>query len=989
MTLLAPGFFAMARASLLCLPFRFIMVSLVLFCCRVPPCTALTVETRALLEIKAQLKDPWNMLESWRETGSPCDFFGVTCDPVSKEVVGIWLHNQSLSGTISPSISKLRSLVSLSLHSNSISGKIPGELANCSNLKVLKLSGNQLVGRVPDLSPLKSLKFLDITSNQLSGELPGWVANLTGLVSLGLGDNNYDEGEIPESLGNLKNLTWLFLGRCHLKGEIPESIFELTALRTLDLSVNEISGTLSKSIAKLRNLKQIELFRNNLTGELPPELVELTDLQQFDISANNLHGVLPPGIDNLKNLTVFQLYENNFSGVLPEGFGDLRHLIGFSIYRNSFSGNFPANLGRFSPLKSIDISENQFSGEFPRFLCENRTLQFLLALGNNFSGGLPDSYAECKSLERFRVNQNQLSGPIPDGVWALPYARLIDFGDNNFNGVVSSDIGNSTNLNQLVLQNNRFSGEIPSGLGKLRNLEKLYLMNNNFSGNIPPEIGNLGQLGSLHLEENSLTGPIPGELGECGKLVDLNLALNALSGDIPNSLSQMSSLNSLNVSGNKLTGSVPESLAKLKLSSIDVSENQLSGEIPSDLLRIGGTKAFLGNMGFCVDQNSGPPVNSDIKICSEKHTRRGIFADKLALFSIILSALVVVLVGLLLVSYKNFKYVEADPVNSMEEGKETYPKWKLASFHQVEIDADDICNLEEENLIGIGGTGKVYRVELKKSDGTVAVKQLWKADGAKLLLAEMETLGNIRHRNILKLYASLMKGGTSFLVFEYMANGNLFQALHRQIKDGRPELDWFQRYRIAVGAAKGIAYLHHDCSPPIIHRDIKSTNILLDEDYEPKIADFGIAKTVEKSHKGPNCSRLAGTHGYIAPELAYTLTVSEKTDVYSFGVVLLEIVTGRQPLEDEYGEGRDIVHWTLTHLSNRANVLKVLDDKVVSNSIEDDMIKVLKVAVLCTAKLPSLRPTMREVVSMLSDAEPCTLRYTENDANKNGRSVFG
>ncbi|KAF8025493.1 hypothetical protein BT93_F2359 [Corymbia citriodora subsp. variegata] len=979
----------MARASLLCLPLRFIMVSLVFFCCQVPPCTPLTVETPALLDIKAQLKDPRNVLESWTESGSPCDFFGVTCDPVSREVVRISLENKSLSGVISPSFSKLRSLAFLSLASNSISGKIPEGLANCSNLKFLNLSGNQLVGSMPDLSALKSLKFLDITANNLSGKLPGWVGNLTGLISLGLGDNDYDEGEIPDTLGNLKNVTWLYLGRSRLKGEIPESIFELTALETLDLSVNSISGTLSKSIAKLRNLRQIELFGNDLTGELPPELEELTALQQFDVSANKLHGELPPGIANLKNLTVFQLYSNNFSGVVPEGFGDLRHLIGFSIYRNNFSGNFPANFGRFSPLVSIDMSENEFSGEFPRFLCEKRVLQFLLALGNKFSGSLPDSYADCKSLVRVRINQNQLSGPIPDGMWALPHAQMIDFGDNNFSGVVTSDIGNSTSLNQLVLQNNRFSGEVPSELGKLRNLEKLDLMNNSFSGNIPPEIGNLGQLGSLHLEENSLTGPIPAEMGECSKLVDLNLATNALSGNIPNSLSQMSSLNSLNVSGNKLTGSIPESLAKLKLSSIDVSENQLSGEILSDLLRIGGTKAFLGNMGLCVDQNSRLQGNSEIKICSEKHTQRGIFTDKLALFSIILSALVVVLVGLLLVSYKNFKYVEADPVNSMEEEKETYPKWKLASFHHVEIDADEICNLEEENLIGIGGTGKVYRVELKKSDGTVAVKQLWKADGAKLLLAEMDTLGNIRHRNILKLYACLMKGGSSFLVFEYMANGNLFQALHRQIKDGRPELDWFQRYRIAVGAAKGIAYLHHDCSPPIIHRDIKSTNILLDEYYEPKIADFGVAKTIEKSHEGPNCSCLAGTHGYLAPELAYTLKVSEKTDVYSFGVVLLEIVTGKRPLEDEYGEGRDIVHWTLTHLSDRENVLKVLDDKVVSESIEDDMIKVLKVAVLCTAKLPSLRPTMREVVCMLGDAEPCTLRCMENDSDKNGKSVFG
>jgi serine/threonine protein kinase len=154
---------------------------------------------------------------------------------------------------------------------------------------------------------------------------------------------------------------------------------------------------------------------------------------------------------------------------------------------------------------------------------------------------------------------------------------------------------------------------------------------------------------------------------------------------------------------------------------------------------------------------------------------------------------------------------------------------------------------------------------LKKSGCTVAVKQLWKGYGLKILEAEMEILGKIRHRNILKLYASLLKGGSSFLVFEYMENGNLFQALHGQSKGGLPQLDWYRRYKIALGAAKGIAYLHHDCSPPIIHRDIKSSNILLDKDFEPKIADFGVAKVAEKSLKGSDHSCLAGTHGYLAP----------------------------------------------------------------------------------------------------------------------------
>ncbi|KAG6643684.1 hypothetical protein CIPAW_08G003400 [Carya illinoinensis] len=873
-----------------------------------PPCTPLTVETEALLRLKNQLIDPLNSLYSWKASESPCHFFGITCHPVSSRVTHISLESKSLSGAISPSISLLESLTVLSLPSNNISGKLPVELSYCNNLRVLNLSENNMIGRIPDLSWLRNLEILDLSTNHYSGSFPSWVGNLTGLVSLGLGDNEFDESEIPETLGNLKNLTWLYLKAANLKGEIPESVFKLKELETLDISSNKISGNFPRSIANLNKLKKIELFDNNLTGEIPRELANLSYLREFDVSANKMYGKLPEEIGNLKNLVVFQLYENNFSGELPAGFGDMQHLFGFSIYRNSFTGNFPVNFGRYSPLESIDISENQFSGGFPKFLCENRKLRFLLALGNDFSGDLPESYAECKSLERFRINMNRLSGKILDGVWALPFVQMIDFGDNDFSGGISPEIRFSDSLNQLVLLNNRFSGELPSELGKLRNLERLHLSNNNFTGKIPSEIGALKQLSSLHVEKNSLTGSIPPELGNCASLVDLNLALNSLTG-------------------------------KLKLSSIDFSQNRLSGRVPSDLLTMGGEKAFLGNKGLCVDQEPTVLISYRMDICTANHSQRGIFAE-----------------------------------NDLEEEKKVDRTWTLTSFHQVEINVDEICDLKEENLIGIGATGKVYRLDLKKNGSTVAVKQLWKGDGVKILEAEMEILGKVRHRNILKLYASLLNGGSSFLVFEYMENGNLFQALHGKIIGGQREQDWYWRYKIALGAAKGISYLHHDCSPPIIHRDIKSSNILLDEDYEPKIADFGFAKFAEKSHHGSDYSCLAGTHGYIAPELAYSLKITEKSDVYSFGVVLLELVTGRRPVEEAYGEGKDIVYWVTDHLNDRETVLRVLDNKVVTDSVQDDMIKVLKIAILCTTKLPSVRPAMREVVKMIMDADPFAFR---------------
>ncbi|KAK4802454.1 hypothetical protein SAY86_000657 [Trapa natans] len=944
-------------------------------------------ETEVLMEFKRLLGDPTNALESWKpDVGSPCRFIGVTCDGTTGNVLEISLENMSLSGKISPAIAELKSLTSLSLPMNSITGKVPPELTNCISLRLLNLSDNKMMGKLPDLSGLQNLQVLDLSDNQFTGEFPQWVGNLAGLVSLALGSNDYDEGEIPASLGNLKNLTLLQLMNSSRTGEIPEEIFGLSSLGTLDLSNNRISGNFPRSISKLHSLTKIELFKNNLTGEIPPELSHLTLLQEIDLSDNGLSGILPPEIGNLENLAVFQCYKNNFSGEIPQGFGNLHHLRSFSVYMNRFSGGFPANLGRFSPLESIDISENQFSGEFPSFLCQKGKLLYLLAIENNFSGSFPDTYANCKSLKRLRLSLNRFSGSIPDGLWALPNATMVDFGDNQFTGRISSSIRYSTSLVQLVLQNNQFSEKLPAEISMLKNLQRLYLDNNSFSGTIPSEMGNLDQLWSLHLEMNSLHGSIPAELSRCSKLVDLNLALNSLTGNIPDSIAFMSSLNYLNLSGNQLTGSVPESLRKLKLSSIDMSDNRLMGKIPTDLLAIGGGKAFLGNQGLCADPSTKALLTDlHIPICSAEQSRRNHSAlHKNAFVIITVSVLFMVMAGLLFMSYRNFK-LRKDAISDEENngnfmGKERKPEdqiWlRLTSFHQVTIDPKDICNLDERNLIGSGGTGKVYRLELKKKDRqklTVAVKQLKKEGGVKLLLREMETLGNIRHRNILNLYACLIKEGSSYLVFEYIANGNLYQALHDQIKGKMGELGWFHRYRIALGAARGIAYLHHGCLPPIIHRDIKSTNILLDEDYEPKIADFGVAKVMETppGRGNENSSGFAGTHGYIAPELAYTVNVTEKSDVYSFGIVLLELITGKKPSDDEFGEGKDIVDWVITHLKDQGSALRVLDRRVMSDANRDAMIKVLKIAVICTSKLPSLRPTMRNVVNLLMDAEPC------------------
>ncbi|KAF7043711.1 hypothetical protein CFC21_053035 [Triticum aestivum] len=917
-------------------------------------------QTEALLQFKASLADPLNYLQTWTNATSPCQFHGIQCSAGS--VTEISLSSMNLSGTISPSIAALSGLERLDLDTNSLSGAVPSELISCTQLRFLNLSWNTLTGELPDFSALTVLESLDVANNGFSGRFAAWVGDMTGLVYLSIGCNNYDQGEMPPSIGNLKNLTYLYLSNCSLTGGIPDSVFELTLLETLDLSLNNLAGEIPKAIGNLKKVWKIELYKNILTGELPPELGRLAELREIDVSRNQLSGGIPAAFAKLKNLEVIQLYRNNLSGAIPAEWAELRSLKSFSVYENRFAGEFPANFGRFSSLDSVDISENGFVGPFPRHLCNGKSLQFLLALQNGFSGEVPEEYSACQTLQRFRINKNQLTGSIPERLWGLPAVTIIDVSDNGFTGTISPLIGEAQNLNQLWVQNNRLSGTIPAETGRLGQLQKLYLSNNSFSGTIPSQIGNLAQLTALHLEDNALGGALPADIGSCSRLVEIDVSRNELTGPIPASLSLLSSLNSLNLSRNAITGMIPAQLQALKLSSVDFSANRLTGSVPPGLLVIAGDEVFAGNPGLCVHGWS------ELGACNtDDHHRDGLARRSLVVLPVIVSVMVLLVVGILFVSYRSFK-LEEQRRRDLERG-DGCDQWKLESFHPPELDADEICGVGEENLVGSGGTGRVYRLQLKDGGGTVAVKRLWKGDAARVMAAEMSILGTIRHRNVLKLHACLSRGELNFIVYEYMPRGNLYQALRREAKGGggEPELDWPRRCGVALGAAKGLMYLHHDCTPAVIHRDIKSANILLDEDYEAKIADFGIARVAAGNSEEFSC--FAGTHGYLAPELAYSLKVTEKTDVYSFGVVLMELVTGRSPIDARFGEGKDVVFWLSSKLGTQ-RLDDVVDPRLAASSAKgkEEMLRVLKIAMLCTTKLPAGRPAMRDVVNMLTDA---------------------
>lgn len=658
----------------------------------------------------------------------------------------------------------------------------------------------------------------------------------------------------------------------------------------------------------------------------------------------------------LKNLTLLDLFHNQLHGPIPSFIGDLPNLEVLQLWQNNFTLELPKNLGSNGRLLTLDVTSNHLTGTIPRDLCKGGKLKRLILMHNFFFGPIPEELGQCKSLTNFRSMKNYLNGTIPAGIFSLPLLSMIELNDNYLTGELPMQISGAA-LASLTLSNNLITGKIPPALGNLVKLQTLNLDLNDLSGEIPEEISKLKRLSRLNLRGNGLTGELPASLAECPKLTYLDLSQNHLHGKIPRDISNLTVLNALNLSRNQLTGEIPGELGLMKgLTLLDLSYNDFTGRRPIDgLLRFMGDRAFEGNPNLC------PPL---VKFCpSDSSSAQG--SSRTHTSTRVIAVIVVVTLALLLA------------VTWMWIRRRRYEKsmaWKLTAFQKLDFKAEDVLEcLKEENIIGKGGAGIVYRGSMPNGVD-VAIKQLVGHGTSRSdhgFAAEIQTLGKIRHRHIVRLLGYVRNKDTNLLLYEYMSNGSLGEVLHGS---KGAHLQWESRYRIAVEAAKGLCYLHHDCSPSIIHRDVKSNNILLDSDYEAHVADFGLAKFFQNSGVSECMSSVAGSYGYIAPEYAYTLKIDQKSDVYSFGVVLLELITGRRPV-GEFGEGVDIVRWVrktmseMSQPSDAASVLAILDFRLTGYPLTGVM-NLFKIAMMCVEDESCGRPTMREVVHMLANRPP-------------------
>lgn len=737
-------------------------------------------------------------------------------------------------------------------------------------------------GPFPDISPLSQLEYLYLNLSGFSGSFP-WksLLNMSRLVKLSVGDNSFAPTPFPTEVVNLTNLTWLYLSNCSLKGSLPSGIGNLKELINFEISDNSISGEIPPEIGKLQKLWQFEFYNNKITGKLPVGLRNLTSLEFLDGSTNQLEGDLSE-LSFLTNLVSLQLFENKFSGEIPAEFGEFQKLVNLSLYTNNLSGSIPEKIGSWAEFDYIDVSDNMLTGPIPKDMCKKGKMRGLLMLGNNLTGEIPATYANCTSMRRFRVSGNSLSGTIPSGIWGLPNAEIIDIESNQLEGSITSEIKTAKTLAQIFARGNRLNGEIPEEISETTSLVAIDLSENQISGKIPVGIGELKQLSSLHLQSNKLSGSIPDSLGSCNYLSDIELAKNSLSGSIPSSLGHLPVLNSLNLSQNELSGEIPASFSLLRLSLFDLSYNQLSGPIPESLSIKAYNGSLNGNPGLCSINNA----ISSFKPCSPRSSGMPRNIRTLIISFAVFLIMLLACLGL----YLQLKKTEKNRERSL---KEEY-SWDVKSFHVLSFTEDEILDcIKQENVIGKGGSGNVYRVTLSNGK-ELAVKHIWNNNNtgrksnsrsrsrssspmigkgtttttSKEFEAEVKTLSSIRHVNVVKLYCSITSEDSSLLVYEYLPNGSLWDKLHHTC-GGKVELDWEKRYEIALGAAKGLEYLHHGCEKPVIHRDVKSSNILLDEFLKPRIADFGLAKIVQVQNsleqQQDSTRVIAGTHGYIAP----------------------------------------------------------------------------------------------------------------------------
>ncbi|KAF5736538.1 leucine-rich repeat receptor-like protein kinase [Tripterygium wilfordii] len=831
---------------------------------------------------------------------------------------------------------------------------------------------------------------LGLSTMGLKGRLSGDISGLSELRSLDLSNNKELTGPLTPRLGDLKNLNILILQGCSFTGNIPSELGNLAELSFLALNTNNLSGGIPPSFGKLSKLYWLDLAENQLTGPLPvstantPGLDQLHKAKHFHFNKNLLSGTIPAQLFSSDMVLIHVLFDSNqLTGRIPSTIGLVQTLEVLRLDRNSLTGSIPSTISNLTNINELHLALNQLSGTIPD-LSPMTALNYLDLSNNSFlASEVPAWFSSLTSLNTLVMEYSSLQGSVPPEFLTFPRIQVLKLRNNALNGSLTIGGANFSSLLQLVdLENNQISlVTLGSGFQST-----LILMGNPVCDNA------LANTVYCRLQQPTMR-PYSTSLANCGDKTcppDQKLSPQSCECAYPfegtmyfrapffRDLSNVSLFHSLEMSLWVKLGLTPGSvyLENPVFNIDDYLQLQVALFPPSELyfnrseiIRIGFD---LSNQTYKPPPEFGPYffISSPYPF-PVAHHGTSISTGVIAGIAVGCLFLVLGLIGVGIYAYQQRKRAEKAILQSkpfaswVPSGNDSggAPQLKGARWFSYDELKKCTSNFSETNEIGSGGYGKVYKGMI--SDGQiVAIKraQQGSMQGGLEFKTEIELLSRVHHKNLVGLVGFCFEQGEQMLVYEFMPNGTLRESL-----SGRSGiyLDWKRRLRIALGSARGLTYLHELANPPIIHRDVKSTNILLDENLTSKVADFGLSKLVQDATKGHVSTQVKGTLGYLDPEYYMTQQLTEKSDVYSFGVVMLELVTARQPIE----KGKYIVR-EVRMAMNKTDAeyygLKEMIDPSIRNAGNlVGFVKFVDLAMQCVEESASDRPTMSEVVKYI------------------------
>ncbi|XP_022874433.1 probable LRR receptor-like serine/threonine-protein kinase At1g06840 isoform X1 [Olea europaea var. sylvestris] len=803
----------------------------------------------------------------------------------------------------------------------------------------------------------------------ISGSLSPQLGQLSYLKILDFMWNNIT-GSIPKEIGSIKTLELLLLNGNQLTGSLPDEIGFLPNLNRIQIDQNQISGSIPASFANLNNAKHFHMNNNSLSGQIPPELSRLPNLVHLLLDNNNLSGYLPPELSEMPNLLILQLDNNNFDGSeIPLSYSNMSLLLKMSLRNCNLQGPIP-NWSSMPSIAYIDLSLNQLNGSIPAGdLSENITTVDLSY--NNLNGTIPDSFSRLPYLQKLSLANNSLSGSVPSTIWQNRTLNeserlFLDFQNNMFSNISGSralplNVTVSLRGNPICLRGNlvQFCGSQDEGFSNILNKTdaRACLMS------CPPPY--------------ELAPPSPNSTCFCAAplLVGYRLKSPGFSDFRPyidrfeEYLSTGMKLNiyQLHIDSAEWQKG-PRLRMYLKIFPVYVNNSTFLFN-RSEVRRI---RSLFSGWNIPDSEVFGPfellnftlldPYRDESSSSSSgisKGALAGIILGTIA-GSVTLSAFVALLI-LKMHMKKHHRTSKRRPSNAASRISIRIDGVKDFTYGEM---AQATNNFANSSVVGQGGYGKVYRGIL--ADGTVvAIKRAEEGSlqGEKEFFTEIELLSRLHHRNLVQLMGYCDEEGEQMLIYEFMSNGNLRD--HLSGKSKLP-LSFAMRIRIALGSAKGILYLHTEANPPIFHRDIKATNILLDPKFTAKVADFGLSRLAPvPEFEGGVPSHVStvvkGTPGYLDPEYFLTHKLTDKSDVYSLGVVFLELLTGMHPIS----HGKNIVREV--NIAYRSGTIFSVIDEGMGSYPSECVEKFINLALKCCQDETDSRPSMAEVVRELEN----------------------